>query len=257
MLTVTTALICGLAALAGGCIDAISGGGGLLTIPALLFCGIPPHFALGTNKVSACMGTAISLINFSRHHLVQWHMAAMGIPFSLIGSWLGSLLALWLNPQILGKILIGLLPVAMILTLLPPKKRKDDQQVVKDWHFWLLLPLVCLSVGCYDGFFGPGTGSILILLLHWVMGQNMLHASATAKAFNLASNISAAISFVWHGAVFWHLGLLMGGAFIIGNLAGSVIAIRAGSAIVRKFLLLSLLLLLGSLIWQYFIAPTP
>lgn len=254
MLTLSVAIICGLAALAGGFIDAISGGGGLLTIPALLLVGLPPHVALGTNKVSACMGTTISLINFSRHHLVNWHMALWGIPFSLVGSWLGSLLALYLDSTLLGKILVIMLPIAMIATLIPPKQHKNIIDAEHGPRFWLLLPLVCLSIGCYDGFFGPGTGSILILLLHWAMRQDMLHASATAKAFNLASNVSAAISFVWHGAVFWSLGLLMGGLFMIGNWLGSALAIHAGANVVRKFLFVSLLLLLSTLVWQYFFA---
>lgn len=247
-------IICSIAALAGGFIDAISGGGGLLTIPALLLTGVPPHFALGTNKISACLGTAISLINFSRHKLVNWRMAFWGIPFSLAGSWLGSLLALHLDSAILGKVLVIMLPFAMIITLLPQKTNENFSPAVSGLRYWLLLPIVCVSIGCYDGFFGPGTGTILILLLHWCMRQNMLGASATAKAFNLASNVSAAVSFIWHNSIIWSLGIAMGICFMIGNWLGSAFAIHAGSGAVRKFLLVSLLLLLGSLVWQYFFA---
>lgn len=253
-LTLSCALICGVAACAGGFIDAISGGGGLLTIPALLLTGVSPHHALGTNKISACLGTAVSLANFAKHGLVAWKMAAWGIPWSIGGSWLGSLLALYLESALLGKILVILLPIAMIATLLPAGSQHDLAHEEQGPRYWLLLPCVCLSIGCYDGFFGPGTGSFLILLLHWVMQMNLIAASATAKAFNLASNISAAISFVWHGAIIWSLGIIMGACFMIGNLLGSMVAIRTGSGAVRKFLIVSLLLLLGTLIWQYFIA---
>lgn len=252
-LTIPCALVCGAAACAGGFIDAISGGGGLLTIPALLLTGVPPHYALGTNKISACLGTAVSLANFAKHNLVYWKMAAWGIPWSIAGSWLGSLLALYLDSAILGKILVALLPVAMIATLLPTGKSQTHASD-SGARYWFLLPCICIAIGCYDGFFGPGTGSFLILLLHWCMRMNLIQASATAKAFNLASNVSAAISFIWHGTVLWLLGIIMGACFMIGNLLGSMLAIRAGSGAVRKFLILSLLLLLGTLIWQYFIA---
>lgn len=252
---IVTFLVCGLAALAGGFIDAISGGGGLLTIPALLLCGVPPHVALGTNKVSACMGTAVSLANFAKHGMVHWKMAVYGIPFSILGSWLGSLLALYLHPDLLGKILVALLPVAMLGTLLPPKQKALSTLEATGIRFWLAVPFVCLAIGIYDGFFGPGTGTFLILLLHWVLLLDLLAASATAKAFNLASNISAAISFIWHGAVLWSVGLTMACCFITGNFLGSNFAIHHGAGSVRKFLIVSLILLLASLIWQYFVAP--
>ena len=102
MLTLTAVLICSFAALAGGFIDAIAGGGGLLTVPALMISGLPPHVVLGTNKISAVLGTAVALLNFTRHNLVRWRLVIFGIGFSLAGSWLGSLLALWLDPAILG-----------------------------------------------------------------------------------------------------------------------------------------------------------
>lgn len=255
MISLGILLVCGSAALVGGFIDAISGGGGLLTIPALLLCGIPPHLTLGTNKVSACLGTTVALFNFGRHGLVRWKMAAIGIPFSIIGSWLGSLLALYLDPLILGKILIVLLPVAMLIALLPPKKRVDANSGPDGIRLWLALPFVCSAIGCYDGFFGPGTGSFLILALHWCLRLDLIGASATAKAFNLASNVSAAIAFIWHGSVVWSLGLTMAVCFMCGNLLGSQFAVRAGSSAVRKFLVISLALLMVSLVWRYFISP--
>lgn len=253
-MSLTCAAACSLAAFAGGIIDAISGGGGLLTFPALLLTGVPPHLALGTNKVSACMGTAIALANFAKHGLVIWKMALYGILFSIFGSWIGAWLALMLEASVLGKILVLLLPLAMLGTLLPQKRGESRQAFLCGWRFWILLPLACLALGIYDGFFGPGTGIFLILALHWLLRMNLIEASATAKAFNLASNISAAVSFIWHGAVHWPLSLMMGICFIAGNWLGSALAIKTGAGIVRKFLFGSLMLLLASLLWQYFIA---
>lgn len=248
----TTFIVCALAALAGGLIDAISGGGGLLTIPALLLCGVPPHTALGTNKVSACLGTTVALFNFAANHLVDWRLVACGIGFSLSGSWIGAMLAMHLEAEFLGKVLIALLPFGMLATILPQKKNGNADQEIRGLRFWLLLPLACLCIGMYDGFFGPGTGSFLILALHWVLGMGLVRASATAKAFNLGSNVSGAVSFIWHGVVNWPLALVMGACFMGGNWLGSSLAIRVGARIVRRFLFLSLFLLLSTLIWQYF-----
>lgn len=246
-------LFCAAAAFAGGFIDAIAGGGGLLTIPALLISGVAPHYALGTNKIGAFLGTLVALVKFSRSHLVIWRIVGWGIGFSFLGSWLGSLLALHLNSAILGKIIVFLLPIGMVATLLPSKKKSRQSFELEGWKFWLLTPLVCIGIGCYDGFFGPATGSFLILALHWVLGMELLHASATAKAFNLASNFSAAIAFIWYDSVLWPLALIMGAFLMLGNYMGSRLAIKVGARAVRRFLILSLLLLLITLLWEYFL----
>lgn len=251
-MSLASGIACSLAALGGGIIDAVSGGGGLLTMPALLLAGVPPHIALGTNKVSACCGTTIALLNFARHRLVNWSMALYGVLFSIAGSFFGAWLALKLDSALLGKILVILLPFAMTASLMPPKKREGAHLDPVGWRFWALLPLVCFTIGVYDGFFGPGTGIFIILGLHWLLKTGLMEASATAKALNLGSNVSAAISFVWADAIYWPLAILMGGCFIVGNWLGSAIAIKIGDRIVKKFLLFSLVLLMASLVWRFF-----
>lgn len=252
-LTIGIALFCGIFSLLAGFIDSIAGGGGLLTMPALLICGMPPHMALGTNKIGACMGTAVALWNFAANRLVNWGMAVYGLGFTLTGSWIGSLLALAVPSETLGKVLLILLPCAMVVTILPSRKENPEKSGVKGWKFWVGLPLVCVAIGAYDGFFGPATGSFLIIGLHWVLGMNLVAASGTAKAFNLGSNLGAGIAFIWHGQVFWPLALLMAACLMLGNWLGSAFAIRIGPKAVRRFLLLSLFLLLLTLLWQYFI----
>ena len=251
-MSLASGIACSLAALAGGIIDAVSGGGGLLTMPALLLAGVPPHIALGTNKVSACCGTTIALLNFAKHGLVNWPMALYGVLFSITGSFFGAWLALKLDSALLGKILVILLPFAMIASLMPQKKRVDIHAQAVGWRFWVLLPLVCFTIGVYDGFFGPGTGIFIILGLHWLLKTGLMEASATAKALNLGSNVSAAVSFILAGAVYWPLAILMGGCFIVGNWFGSAIAIKIGAGLVKKFLLFSLVLLMASLLWRFF-----
>ena len=254
-LTLSTILICTGAALVGGFIDAIAGGGGLITMPALLLTGVPPHLALGTNKVSSCVGTSVALGNFARSHLVLWRLALAGLAFSLLGAYAGSILALYVNSEILGQILEALLPVGMCATLLPKKERECAPRPLEGARFWTLVPLVCLLIGAYDGFFGPGTGSFLILAFHWILRVGLIEASATSKVLNLASNFGAVVAFIWHGKVLWPLALAMTGGSVIGNWLGSRTAIRVGAKAVRRFLTVSLSLLLLTLIWQYFLAP--
>lgn len=254
-LTISTAFLCALAALAGGFIDAIAGGGGLLTLPTLLLCGIPPHITLGTNKLAAFLGTSVSLYRYAASHLVCWRIVLAGLFFSFLGSWLGSLIAHNLDAELLGKVIVVLIPFAMIGTLLPQKKKPAANAAVSGWKLWVAIPLFCLFMGCYDGFFGPGTGSFLILGLHWLFRMDLLGASGTAKAFNLASNLSSAVYFIFNGLIFWELGLVMAACLMVGNWCGATFAIHVGPKAVRRFLLISLFILLGSLVWKYFITP--
>lgn len=225
-----------------------------MTVPALLLSGLPPHTALGVNKVSASLGTAVSLINYSAHGLVRWRLVLCGIGFSIAGSWAGAALAMYLSPEILAKILIFLIPVGMIAIFIPSRSGASQSGPLSGIKLWLYMPLICFVMGAYDGFFGPGTGSFLILALHWILKLSLIEASGTTKAFNLGSNISGALAFIWHGAVYWPLGLVMGACLMLGNWAGSAFAIRIGSRAVRRFLLISLFLLLATLVWQNFIA---
>lgn len=247
--------ICSGAAFLGGFIDSIAGGGGLITMPALLLCGVPPHQALAANKVSACVGTATALSNFMRSGLVLWRTALTGLGFSLAGAWAGSFLTLHISSELLAKILVILLPLAMLATLFPPRARKDPGAVSPDAaerRLWLAVPLLCLLIGIYDGFFGPGTGSFLILAFHWILGMGLIQASATSKVLNLASNVGGSVTFIWHGKVLWPLTLSMMAACVLGNWLGSRLAIRRGAGAVRVFLFVSLSLLMLTLIWEHF-----
>lgn len=243
--TFGTIAFCSLAAFVAGFIDSIAGGGGLITLPALLLAGVPPHLALGTNKMQSSMGTAVALASFANSNLVLWRLALAGLPFSLIGSGIGSKLALFLSDELLGTILIVLLPIAMVCTLVPKKERKSAST---SGSSRILVPIVCLVIGVYDGFFGPGTGSFLILAFHWIVGIGLVHASATVKVLNLASNLGALGIFLWSGQIIWAIALPMVVASIVGNWLGSRTAMRLGARAVRLFLTVSLGLLLLTLI---------
>ena len=244
MVSTAIILFCTCAAFVAGFIDSIAGGGGLITIPALLLSGLPPQLALGTNKVGCCLGTGVAMLNFARSNLILWRLALLGVGFSLVGAGIGTELALYISPDLLGKVLVLLLPFAMLATLMPKKEQKKPP-LTSGRRYWILAPLCFLIVGIYDGFFGPGTGSFLILALHWVLRISLIEASATSKV----------ILFIWNGAVIWSVGLPMMAANIAGNWLGSRLAIKVGTEAVRRFLWVSLSLLLATLIWRFFISP--
>jgi len=148
------------------------------------------------------------------------------------------------------------LPVGMCATLMPRKERTGGlEMALYGPRLWLLTPMVCLLIGAYDGFFGPGTGSFLILAFHWILRMGLMEASATSKVLNLASNFAGLMVFMINGVVVWSLALPMAAACCLGNWLGSRLAIRVGPAAVRRFLMVSLSLLLLTLVWQYFLAP--
>lgn len=254
MVTAGIVIFCTCAGFVAGFIDSIAGGGGLITIPALLLSGLPPQLALGTNKVGCCLGTGVAMLNFARSNLILWRLALLGVGFSLVGSGIGTELALYISPDVLGKVLVILLPFAMLATLMP-KKEQNRPQLTGGLRYWIMAPLCFLVVGIYDGFFGPGTGSILILALHWVLRVSLIEASATSKVMNFASNFGAMILFIWNGAVLWSVGLPMMAANIAGNWLGSRLAIKVGAEAVRRFLWVSLSLLLATLVWRFFLSP--
>lgn len=254
MLT-TTILVCSAATFIAGVVDSIAGGGGLITMPAMLLMGVPPHVTLGTGKFATSLGTGLALFNFARSNLVLWRIAGLGVVFSLLGAYGGSLAALYLDSAVLGKVLVALLPVGMAITLIPKKEQPGKADMnISGLAFWVFVPLVSLAVGAYDGFFGPGAGSFFILAFHWVLRMGLIEASATSKVFNLASNVGSLIAFLVGGKVWFALALPMAAASMAGNWVGSRMAIRAGAAMVRKFLAVSMTLLLVTLIWRYFIA---
>ena len=248
----TVSLLC-IVTFIAGLIDSIAGGGGLLRLPALLIAGVSPQQALGTNKFTGAIGTGAAMLNFARKGLILWKLAFIGIPCALLGSAAGSKCILAFDPQTAGKILIALLPVAAMITLIPRRSKScKDSFTSKD--VYLLTPLICFSVGFYDGFFGPGAGSFFIIAFNVCLRMNLIQASALTKVFNLSSNLGSLFVFLYHGDVLFLYAIPMTVADVLGNLAGSQLAIRTGPTIVRRFLLLSLVILFVSLILKYYFA---
>lgn len=245
-------LLLGLAALFAGMIDSVAGGGGLISLPALLAAGLPAHLALGTNKLQSMCGTSFALMNFHRHAKVLWRIAAAGIPFSLAASAAGARLALIVPSAFLAKVLVVILPPAAILMFSSRRLiRPTYGERLAGASFWAPTLCACAAIGLYDGFFGPGTGTFLIVALVLFSKIPLLNATATAKTFNLASNVAAFCTFALSSSVDYRIGLSMGACNIAGNLLGSHFAIKHGHAFIRKLLMISVALLFGYLVWKY------
>lgn len=241
------------AAFCAGFIDSMAGGGGLISLPAALVVGIPPHLSLGTNKFMASVGTIFSVITYARNKAIVWRLAAIGVGFAIAGSAAGSKTALYLESDVLGKVLVFLLPVAALITFAPIRK-SEREEPKSPFALYLVTPLVCTAVGFYDGFFGPGTGTIMLLALHFFLGLGLVRASGTTKVFNLASNLSALAVFLINSKVLFMAAIPMALANIAGNIIGSRMALRRGPTLIRKMLLLSLSLLFITLVWRYYIS---
>jgi uncharacterized membrane protein YfcA len=230
------ALLC-LAALCAGGVDAIAGGGGLITLPMLLATGLQPHVALGTNKGQSVFGSCSALVRFSRAGLVSGKLAWVSFPLGLLGAFAGTRLVLWVKPEVLKPLVLALLvAVAAFLAFRkgPPPGERPEPPLER---LRLLGGLTAFVIGAYDGFFGPGTGTFLIVAFSTLLGHGLMRASADAKVVNFASNIAAVLIFSWKGMVLWHVALPMAVAQFTGAWIGAHLTVKGGDRLVRKVVL--------------------
>lgn len=224
-----TLLLLVAAAFTAGFVDAIAGGGGLLTLPALLAAGLPPHLALGTNKGQAVWGSGAALVSYARRGLVDRATLPGRFAAGFVGSLGGAGLVLLVAPAVLRPLVLGLLVVVgVILAARPPLAPREAPPRPP-----ALALALALGVGAYDGFFGPGTGTFLIVGQVWLLGYGLVRASAEAKVVNFASNLAALSVFAAKGTVDWRIALPMAGAQLLGGIAGSHAAVKGGDRLVR------------------------
>lgn len=244
-------IVCPLVFLAG-LIDAVAGGGGLISLPAYFFAGLPAHAALATSKLSSTMGTAVATIKFAlRGYMIKNYLIA-GVVFGLAGSFIGSNLVLIASSDLLMIFMLLSLPAVGFFVL----KTKDldnfaDRRRSKRTAT-LLVSGISFTIGIYDGFYGPGTGTFLLLLLTSVAHLSMREAAGTTKAVNLATNVSALVVFLLSGNVVIVLGLVAGLFNIAGNWIGANLFHKKGSAIVRPVLIVVLVLFALKLLYDLF-----
>jgi uncharacterized membrane protein YfcA len=229
LLTVT------LASLFAGFVDAIVGGGGLILVPAL-FSAYPqaaPADLFGTNKGGAIWGTAWAAGQFSRRVRVPWRALLPAALAALAGGFAGAWAVTTVNPAGLRRALPLILLGVFIYTLWRKDLGRHHQPRFVGHHEAACATAIGAVMGFYDGFFGPGTGSFFVFLFVRVLGYDFLHASASAKVLNTATNFAALVLFAMTGHVWWHIAASMAVANVIGSLAGTRLALRHGAGFVR------------------------
>jgi len=244
ILTLQTFLIvCPLLFLAG-LVDAIGGGGGLISLPAYLLAGVPIHNAIATNKLSSACGTTLATVRFIREGLVNWKLAVPTIVLAVLGSSLGANLSMVTEEGVMEGILFVVLPVVAFLVL-NPRIFHDNEDVTQTLtrKVWITALLSSFLVGIYDGFYGPGTGTFLIVAFTVFARLTIPSANAQAKVINLTTNITSLTIFLLNGQVIFLLGIAAALCNMAGNYVGAGLAMRGGSRITRPVIILVLALL--------------
>ena len=244
-----TYLLLTLVCVCSGFVDAIAGGGGLLTVPAMLFAGIPPINVLATNKLQSVCGTSIACANFMRKGLIDWRGNLLSVLLVFIGAAAGCILVQAIDIHVLALIVPFLLVSVAIYVLLSPRMTDEDA------HHHLGPSVYAPIAGCigfYDGFFGPGTGTFFSTSLVALRGFGLTRATGLAKLLNLASNLASVVLFVAGGHMLWLLGLCMAIGSMLGGWIGSHTAMRLGARVIRPLLVAISLALTGKVIWSYF-----
>ena len=247
-LTLTVALLLILAAFVAGVVDSIAGGGGLITVPALLLAGLPPVQALATNKVQGAFGAGTAALAYARKGHVN--LSAQTIPalLSFAAAFAGSKLVPHIPTEAMKVILpVILIGIAAFFALKPGLSDADRHRRLTPALFTAaFVP----AIAFYDGLIGPGTGSFFMIGFVLLAGHGVLKATAHTKLLNFASNIGSVLAFALIGAPLWKLGLAMGVAQIVGAQIGTHLAIRIGARLIKPLLVVTSAAMALRLIWQ-------
>lgn len=234
------------AAFAAGLVDAIAGGGGLLTVPALLAVGLPPPVALATNKGQAVFGAISSFGSFWLRGGIDRDRVVSGFVCGFLGSLAGARVLLFIRPEPLKPVILVLLLLAAAFVAWPRKPTHGEPHA---WAGIALVP-VAFGLGFYDGFFGPGVGSMLIVAFVLLFGDTLTRASGNAKVVNLASNLAAIAIFASRGTVLWRISLPMAVANAAGAFVGARLAVKRGDRLVRFVVLAVVAALVAKMAWD-------
>ena len=239
-----------------GFVDAMAGGGGLIQLPALLV-GLPNKdlpLILGTNKVPSIFGTAAAARNYFKNIKPDIPLTLTMMVPAFAGSMAGAGLAATIPKEFFKPFLVFLLLVVAIYTWRKPEMGMNENLKYTNRKRLVIVAVIGLLIGFYDGIFGPGTGTFLVFFLVSAIGFAFLKASATAKLVNIATNAGAILSFQLTGHIWWQLGLLLAFANVTGAIIGSRLAIKGGSPLVRKVFLVVTFLLITRVAWDTFIS---
>ena len=236
-------IVCPLLFLAG-LVDAIGGGGGLISLPAYLLSGVPMHQAIATNKLSSACGTSLTTIRFIRQKLVNWKIAVPTVVLAVLGSSLGAHLSMKMDEGIMQNILFIVLPIVAFVVM-NPRLFRDRKEARRELNarLWGTALASSFFIGMYDGFYGPGTGTFLIIAFTFFAKMDMRSANAQAKVINLTTNLTSLTIFLINGQAIFLLGLAAAACNMAGNYVGSSLALKQGSKVTRPVIVLVLILL--------------
>lgn len=238
------AILFGVAIIAGF-IDTLAGGGGLISVPALILSGVPPIAALGTNKLQGSMGTATATLMMLKNKRVSWQEVKQPMLFAFIGSAVGTLVLQFVNSQVLSYVIPVVLGFMGFYFLLSPNLAVTQKAPRVSQHKYQ--HLVVPAIGCYDGFFGPGTGSFFALAGTSLRGHGLLEATAIAKTLNFSTNIASLIVFLIADQVIWLVGLTM----MLGQVLGAWLGASCLFSINPKYLRLLVVAMCAGMLARY------
>lgn len=248
----TLSIVCPLVFI-GSFVDVVAGGGGLITLPAYLLAGFTPHAATATNKCSSSFGAVFVAGQFIKKKQFHLHFSMFSVPMALLGATMGARLNLLLDGDFLYYIMIGMIPIlAIFLHFKRDFGKENAYNTLPKEKLYTMAAIIGLTLGAYDGFFGPGTGTFLILSFTALCKFDLLTASGNAKMVNTASNLSSLCTFALAGEVVWSVGLPAALASICGGLCGGHFALKEGQKFIRPMFFLVLMLLLCRLCYDLF-----
>ena len=234
---------------AAAVVDAIGGGGGLISLPAYVVAGLPGDLASGSNKLSASFGTLIATAKFFRSGKIMLKPALCAAALALVGAFIGAEINEMLSDTAFRIVLLILIPLIAVLMIF--RHSAPDRALPMTKKRLALCGLIGLLVGAYDGFFGPGTGVLLILGFTWAAGMDTVTASGSSKVVNLASNISALVAHFLNGNIVFALAVPAMACSALGGYLGSWLAIRKGARVIRYVMMGVMALLLIRLATDY------
>lgn len=239
------------AGLVAGTVDAIAGGGGLITLPAMLSTGLPPTLALGSNKLGSVFGTASATWSFARQGAVDLRECGRGVAFTVVGAVAGAFAVRLIDPALLGRAIPWLLAAIVLYMVFRPQLGETDRRHrLEPPAFYLVFGL---GFGFYDGFFGPGVGSFWTIAFVMLLGHNFVKAAAHTKVMNLTSNAASLAFFAAAGAVVPGPGLAIGAGQLIGARLGAHLALTRGARFVRPIFLVMAALTVAKLLYQHYL----
>lgn len=244
-------IVCPLVFLSGF-VDAVAGGGGLVSLPAYMLAGVPVHSAIATNKLSSGMGTAVATRAFAKNGYIPWKQAGFCAVCALIGSAIGANLALIVSDVVFKRILLVVLPLTGIYVI-RKKSFAADKTPYPEIRTILISMVIALTIGAYDGFYGPGTSTFLLLLLTALAHMDLFSAGGVTKMINLTTNITSLTVYLLNGKVLFPLGLAAGLFSICGNYLGARYFKKGGSRAVRPLMVAVLTIFFVRLVYELWI----